>query len=134
MMRLDTLLWIGFGTVVAHFTIEQTQIANDNVAIFPFGFLSMVRHDLFPRRNVATSALSMATAAAFTRRVPSVRGVCLRKNMDHGAVPSLEHRHGMALIVTKPVVSVCGGVVRAIAPPVSRRQHASRGKIRVRLP
>ncbi|MBR0565416.1 TRAP transporter small permease [Azoarcus sp. L1K30] len=33
MMWLDTLLWIGFGSVVAWFTIEQTQLAYDNFSI-----------------------------------------------------------------------------------------------------
>ena len=33
MMWLDTILWVGFGTMVAYFTIEQTQIAYDNFAI-----------------------------------------------------------------------------------------------------
>jgi len=33
MMWLDTLLWIGFGSIVAYYTIEQTQLAYDNFAI-----------------------------------------------------------------------------------------------------
>lgn len=33
MMWLDALLWIGFGSIVAYFTIEQTQLAYDNFAI-----------------------------------------------------------------------------------------------------
>ena len=33
MMWLDTLLWVGFGSIVAYFTIEQTQLAYDNFAI-----------------------------------------------------------------------------------------------------
>lgn len=33
MMWLDTLLWIGFGTVVAWFTVEQTQLAYENFSI-----------------------------------------------------------------------------------------------------
>ena len=33
MMWLDTLLWIGFGTIVAVYTVEQTQLAYDNFAI-----------------------------------------------------------------------------------------------------
>jgi TRAP-type C4-dicarboxylate transport system permease small subunit len=32
-MWLDAILWIGFGTMVAWFTIEQTQLAYDNFAI-----------------------------------------------------------------------------------------------------
>lgn len=33
MMWLDALLWVGFGTIVAYFTIEQTHLAYDNFAI-----------------------------------------------------------------------------------------------------
>ena len=33
MMWLDTILWIGFGSIVAWFTIEQTQLAYDNFSI-----------------------------------------------------------------------------------------------------
>ncbi len=33
MMWLDAILWVSFGTMVAYFTIEQTQIAYDNFAI-----------------------------------------------------------------------------------------------------
>jgi len=32
-MWLDAILWVGFGTMVAWFTIEQTQLAYDNFAI-----------------------------------------------------------------------------------------------------
>lgn len=32
-MWLDTLLWIAFGSIVAYYSIEQTQIAYDNFAI-----------------------------------------------------------------------------------------------------
>lgn len=33
MMWLDALLWVGFGIIVAYFTIEQAQLAYDNFAI-----------------------------------------------------------------------------------------------------
>lgn len=33
MMWLDAILWIGFGSIVAYFTIEQTRLAYDNFAI-----------------------------------------------------------------------------------------------------